>query len=96
MLESSTKDLQIQAAGSLRDLMAVIPAVRLEGVEVEPSLPDRRIDMLAQLIVYNRPHLLICEIKSSGQARNAREALCVVFRSTVVSAVRTPPLAALC
>ena len=84
----STKDLQVRAAGALRDFMAEIPAVRLEDVELEPSLPDRGIDILAQLNFYDRPHSRICEVKCGGQPRNVREALCVVFPNRMVGALR--------
>lgn len=82
----STKDLQLRAAGALRDFMAGVPAVRSEDVAVEPSLPGRGIDILAQLNLYDRPHSLICEVKSGGQPRNVPEALCVVFPNRVVGA----------
>jgi hypothetical protein len=71
----SVKGLENRAAGALRELVAEVPAVRLENVEVEPSLLDRGIDILARLNVYDRPHMLVCEVKSNGQPRNVRAAL---------------------
>lgn len=69
------KELEDRAAVALRELMAEVPAVRLENVEVEPVAPDRGVDILAHLNVYDRPHTLICEVKSNGQPRNVRAAL---------------------
>lgn len=71
----SVKELEDRAAVALRELMAEVPAVRLENVEVEPVAPDRGVDILAHLNVYDRPHTLICEVKSNGQPRNVRAAL---------------------
>lgn len=71
----SVKELENRAAISIRDLVAEVPAVRLENVEVEPRLLDRGVDILVQLNVNNRPHTIICEVKSNGQPRNVREAL---------------------
>lgn len=74
--ESETvKELENRAAAALRELVAEVPAVRLENVEIEPVLPFARIDILVRLKVYDRPHILICEVKSNGQPRNVRAAL---------------------
>jgi hypothetical protein len=71
----SMKGLEDRAAEALRKLVAEVPAVQLKNVEFDPKLPDRGIDILARLNVYNRPHTLICEVKSNGQPRNVRAAL---------------------
>jgi hypothetical protein len=71
----SVKELENRAAVSIRELMAEVPAVRLDNVEVEPTLGGRDIDILVRLNVDNRPHTIICEVKSNGQPRNVRAAL---------------------
>jgi hypothetical protein len=71
----SVKKLADRAAGALRELVAEVPAVRLENVELESSAADRGVDILARLNVYDRPHMLVCEVKSNGQPRNVRAAL---------------------
>src|SRR5690348_10618089 len=71
----SVKELEDRAAVALRELLAEVPAVRLENVEVEPVAPDRGVDILVHLKVCDRPHMLICEVKSNGQPRNVRAAL---------------------
>jgi hypothetical protein len=69
------KALDDRAADALRELVAEVPAVRLENIEVESSAPDRGVDILARLKVYDRAHTLVCEVKSNGQPRNVRAAL---------------------
>ena len=71
----SVKELEDRAAGALRELVAEVPAVRMENVEVEPRGRDRGVDILARLNVHDRPHMLVCEVKSNGHPRNVREAL---------------------
>jgi hypothetical protein len=71
----SVKELEDRAAVALRELMAEVPAVRLENVEVESKAPDNGVDILAHLNVYDRPRMLICKVKSNGQPRNVRAAL---------------------
>ena len=71
----SVKELEDRAAVALRELLCEVPAVRLENIEVEARLPNREIDILARLNVSDRPHMLVCEVKSNGQPRNVRAAL---------------------
>jgi hypothetical protein len=69
------KELEQQAAGALKALIAQVPAIRLEDVEVEATLGDREVDILARINVSNEPHMLVCEVKSNGQPRHVRAAL---------------------
>ncbi|CAN5198063.1 hypothetical protein BH10PSE6_BH10PSE6_38670 [soil metagenome] len=69
------KSLEDRAASALRELVANVPAVRLKAIELDPSLPDRGIDIVAHLDVFDRPRTLICEVKSNGQPRTVRAAL---------------------
>lgn len=71
----SVKELLRRAAGALEALIAQVPAVKLEDIEVEQSHADRPIDIHAHLRVYDSSHLLVCEVKSSGQPRHVRMAL---------------------
>jgi hypothetical protein len=71
----SVKDLEDRAAVALRELVAEVPTVRLENVEAEPGARDRGVDILVRLNVHDRPHMLVCEVKSNGQPRNVRAAL---------------------
>ena len=69
------KELEDRAAVALRELMGEVPAVHVQNVEVEPAPQDRGIDILARVNVDDRPHILVCEVKSNGQPRNVRAAL---------------------
>ncbi|RCN58241.1 type IV toxin-antitoxin system AbiEi family antitoxin [Acidiferrobacter thiooxydans] len=71
----SMKELEGRAAGALRALVGEIPALRLDKIELEPALPHHGIDIVARINVDDRPHMLVCEIQSSGQPRNVRGAL---------------------
>jgi hypothetical protein len=71
----SMKELENQAAGALEALIAQVPAIRLDGVKIEARAGDRVVDILAYINVSDHPHVLVCELKSSGQPRNVRAAL---------------------
>ena len=71
----SVKELAERAVVALRELVGEVPTVRLESIEAEQRLADRKFDILARLNVYDHPHTLICEVKSTGQPRNVRPAL---------------------
>jgi len=52
-----------------------VPLIKLDEVKIESPRLDRRIDILAHVDVADRHHVLVCEVKSSGQPRHVREAL---------------------
>lgn len=74
-MSDSMKGLEERAADALSALIGQVPAIDLKSIEVEPGSSDGDIDMLAHLNVSDRPHLLICEVKASGQPRHVRMAL---------------------
>jgi hypothetical protein len=49
--------------------------IKLENIKVQPVGADHGIDILARVNVGDRPHLLVCEVKVSGQPRHVRMAL---------------------
>jgi hypothetical protein len=69
------KELESRAADALGALLAQVPAIKLDDIKVEPSNADRAVDILARINVADRPHLLVCEVKASGQPRHVRMAL---------------------
>jgi hypothetical protein len=71
----SMKELEDRAAGALGELMEQVPAIHVENIKVEAGPNDRGADILARINVYDRPHMLVCEVKSNGQPRNVRAAL---------------------
>lgn len=71
----SVKEMEDRAASSLKALIEQVPAIRLEDIKVEPSDTDEGVDILAHLNVSDRHHVLVCEVKNSGQPRHVRTAL---------------------
>jgi len=74
-IPQSMKELEDQAAGALKALLAQVPAIRIKDVEVEARSGDSNVDILAHIIVSDHPHMLLCEVKSNGQPRHVRAAL---------------------
>ena len=71
----SMKELEGRAADALGALIGQVPTIKLQDIKVEPSGPDHGIDILAHVNVSDRPHVLLCEVKASGQPRHVRTAL---------------------
>lgn len=71
----SVKEMEDRAASSLKALIEQVPAIKLEDIKVEPSDTDQGVDILAHLNVSDRHHVLVCEVKNSGQPRHVRMAL---------------------
>lgn len=69
------KNLENQAAHALRSLLTQVPAVKLVDLGDEAPQLDRGIDIVANINVFGRNHVLACAIKSSGQPRHVRMAL---------------------
>jgi hypothetical protein len=74
-LAESMKELEGRAANALGKLMADVPSIRVDTIEVEARTPDREVDILARINVSDKPRLLICEVKASGQPRHVRAGL---------------------
>jgi hypothetical protein len=71
----SMKELESRAAGALGALIDQVPVIKLEDIKVEPWGSDHGIDILARINVSDRPRVLVCEVKASGQPRHVRVAL---------------------
>jgi hypothetical protein len=74
-MPESMKELESRAAGALSALIEQVQMIKLEDIQVEPSGPDRGVDILAHINVGDHPRVLVCEVKSSGQPRHVRMAL---------------------
>lgn len=59
----------------MRSLFDDVPSVEIERLELEPDTPDRGIDILVRVNTFGRRHVLVCEVKSSGQPRHVRFAV---------------------
>jgi hypothetical protein len=71
----SVKGMENRAADALRALIQQVPAIKLEDIKVEQSYAAHNIDILAHLNLSDRHHVLVCEVKNSGQPRHVRMAL---------------------
>ena len=52
-----------------------MPAIRVENIEIELASPDRGVDIIAHITVGDKPRILVCEVKPSGQPRHVRAGL---------------------
>lgn len=71
----SLKVPENRAREALRQLLEKIPILQIQGIEGEAAPHGGQPDLIARLLVDGRPHVLVCEYKSSGQPRYARTAL---------------------
>lgn len=69
------KAFERDAANALESILKEIPIITIESVEVQPSMVRHEIDVLVRLTAANQPHVLVCEVKSSGQPRYVRDGL---------------------
>jgi hypothetical protein len=77
MLKShdSMNEFEESAAKALESILNEIPIIKLEGMEVEAPMGRHHPDILVRLNARNQPHVLICEVRSSGQPRYVRDGL---------------------
>lgn len=80
MLKTSgtVNELTTRAGNALRGLLEEVPAIKVEKIEYEAAADprvDRGVDFLITVEVDGRPHVLVCEVKASGQPRYVRSAL---------------------
>lgn len=71
----SMKEIEGQAAQALRSLLEQVPAIRLLDIRHEVPGPAQEADIVATLNVSGRRHILVCEVKSTGQPRHVRMGL---------------------
>src|SRR5882672_11146379 len=74
-MSDSMKAFEKDAAHALESILKAIPIITLESVEVEPRVGRHEIDVLVRLTAAHQPHVLVCEIKYSGQPRHVRQGL---------------------
>jgi hypothetical protein len=74
-VRDSMKALERDAARALESILSAIPIVTLNSVEAEPRVGRHEIDVLVRLTAAHRPHVLVCEVKYSGQPRYVRQGL---------------------
>ena len=70
------KDSENHAAKVLREALEQVPAITNAEVRHEALLDaDHRADVVAHVEVFGKHHILVCEVKSTGQPRHVRMAL---------------------
>lgn len=69
------KDVESQAAQMLRVLLEQVPAIKLLEIVRQAPGTDQGVDIVADIDVFGRRHVLACEVKSNGQPRHVRMAL---------------------
>ena len=74
--DHSMKEIENQAVQTLRLLLEQVPMIKLLDIQQEPTSPSRgEVDIVANINVSGRRHVLVCEVKSTGQPRHVRMAL---------------------
>src|SRR5208282_5733045 len=74
-MADSLNELEHRAAEALRALLDQVPAISSTDVELEAQGKDWHADILARVNAGDRRHVLICEVKASGQPRHVRMAV---------------------
>jgi hypothetical protein len=74
-MNDSMKEMEESAARTLESILKEIPIVKVESVEVQRLIGRHQIDILVHLRAASQPHILVCEVKSSGQPRYVRDGI---------------------
>jgi hypothetical protein len=74
-IDLSTNQVESHAAEVLEKLLREIPALKLKSIQIGSKARDSGIDIMMRAEVSGEPHLLVCEVKQSGQPRYARDAV---------------------
>jgi hypothetical protein len=69
------ENLEFRSSAMLRAILDEVPAIDDVEVEFEPPGQDRGVDFVYRFRLAGQPHVLVCEVKSSGQPRYVREAV---------------------
>ena len=74
-LDFSVKDTERRAAEALQDLLREIPALEFQRLHIGSNGRDTGVDLLLSVKVAGESHLLVGEVKLSGQPRYVRDAI---------------------
>ena len=74
-MAKSLNELEHRAAEALKALLDQVPAISSTDVELEARGMDWHADILARVNAGDRRHVLVCEVKASGQPRHVRMAV---------------------
>lgn len=73
--QESHAPLERRAAERLRELVSSVPAIHDVEIEHQVGPTGHAVDFAVSLTVGDQRHLLVCEVKSSGQPRYVRDAI---------------------
>lgn len=71
----SVKEVERDAAKRLEELLREIPLLKVKKLQVGPNTSDLGIDVTVRVDISGESHLLVCEVKQSGQPRFVRDAI---------------------
>lgn len=74
-IDFSVKESEKQAAEILQNLLREIPALRVQKLQIGSTGKDTGVDLLLNVKVTGESHLLVGEVKRSGQPRYVRDAI---------------------
>ena len=74
-LDFSVKEAERRAAEALQDLLREVPALEFQRLQIGSNGNDTGVDLLLNVKVAGESHLLVGEVKRSGQPRYVRDAI---------------------
>jgi hypothetical protein len=69
------QEIQDRAVKALTALLIKVPGISIKAIKTDPHQTPMQYDILANVEVGSRPHVLVCEVKTNGQPRFVRAAL---------------------
>ena len=86
------KEFEKHAAKALESILNEIPIIKLEGMEIEAPMGRHHADILVRLKASNHTHVLVCEVKSSGQPRYVRDGILQLRNYVAHSNIQATPV----
>jgi hypothetical protein len=68
-------DLEMRATDALRAVLGQVSVIKLKEMRREAHTHGRCVEILADIEVFGRSHLLACEVKAQGEPAQVRAAL---------------------
>jgi hypothetical protein len=72
---NSVKEFETRAMEALKAVFSEVPAIKSKSIKWEPQSPADQVDVLVHVNVSGKRHVMVCELKTSGQPRHVRPAL---------------------
>jgi hypothetical protein len=87
-MSNSVKEAEQRGAAELERLLKRIPQIKIKSLKIGMMQKDPGFDIQVRIEIDGIHHMLIAEVKTSGQPRYAREA---ILRLKAIAARSTPP-----